>query len=316
MRQITAVVLGCWLLVVAGSAGAAVIKVVLLGTGGPPPDPQRAGPAVLVVAGGKRLLFDAGRNVTTRLAQAGYEPDEVDTVLITHLHSDHIVGLADLWLTGWIWRRNHPLRVLGPSGTGRFTRYLEATYEFDRRVRAQGAHGLPRRGSELRGQDIEPGVVYRHGALVVTAFRVDHVGVRPAFGYRVEFGRRSVVISGDTRFSENLISHAQGVDLLVHEVAAAPAGVAEANPRLQRVLAYHTSPSDLGEVLRRTQPRLAILTHLMLFGLQPAQVLAQVNQRYQGSVRLGQDLLWLDVGERLNIHVPVDAAKKNAARSR
>lgn len=312
MRALTTAVLTC-VLISASAAHAEVMKIVLLGTGGPRPAPQRAGPAVLVQAGGTTLLFDSGRNVTTRLWEAGYSPADVNLVFLTHLHSDHVVGLADLWLTGWIWQRGGPLRVLGPAGTENLTRHLEAAHVFDRNVRAAGPHGLGRAGSALSGTDVKEGVVYRHGGITVTAFLVDHGPVAPAFGYRIDYGRRSVVISGDAGLSEELIEHSRGVDLLVHEVAAATPSLRAENPRLARILDYHTSPAEVAEILCRTQPRLAVLTHMVLFGLAPAQVLAEVRKRYVGGVEIGHDLLWVDIGEIIEVRFPGRVPKKNAA---
>lgn len=314
MRALAMTVLACVLMGVSG-AHAQVIKMVLLGSGGPRPEPQRAGPAVLVEAGGKTLLFDTGRNVTTRLWEAGYNPADIDLVFLTHLHSDHVVGLADLWLTGWIWQRGRPLRVLGPAGTENLTRHLAAAHVFDRQVRGAGPLGLGTDGSALSGTVLKEGVAYRRDGVTVTAFLVDHGPVSPAFGYRIDYGRRSVVISGDTRLSENLIEHSQGVDLLVHEIAAAAPGLAAGNPRLARILDYHTSPAEAGEILRRTQPRLAVLTHIVVFGLEPGEVLAEVRQGYRGEVKIGRDLLWLDIGDRIEIRHPgCGVGQKNAAR--
>ncbi len=303
MRVVAAIVLFCTL-VSSGAVNAEVIKVVLLGTGGPRPDPARAGAAVLVQAGDQRLLFDSGRNVVSRLWQAGYAPGDVDRVFLTHLHSDHVVGLPDLWLTGWIWQRSRPLHVSGPLGTTQMARHLQAAYAFDRKVRSDIEFGLDPAAGVLDGADLEEGVVYRHANVRVSAFRVDHGPVRPALGYRVDYAGHSVVISGDTRPSANLIEHARNADLLIHEVAAAREGLADHNPRLQRVLGYHTEPSGLAKVLAQTRPRLTVLTHWVLFGIEPKQVLEPLGARCDCSLVEGVDLLWVDVGERIVVHRP------------
>jgi ribonuclease Z len=280
---------------------AGVVKVVLLGTGGPHPDPQRAGAALLVQANGQRLLFDSGRGVVERLWAAGYAPDEVAQVFLTHLHSDHITGLGDLWLTGRIWRRATPLSVRGPAGTDDLVRNLRAAYRFDLQARDNLDADPVSAARSIDGADITPGLVYERDGVRVTAFAVDHGHVRPAFGYRVDYGGRSVVISGDTRPSEHLMEHARGVDLLVHEVAAASASLLQRNPALERILAYHTTPPQLVEVLKRTKPRLAVLTHLVLAGVDAETVLETVEKGYDGRVALGADLMWIDVGETIVI---------------
>ena len=96
------------------------IRVTLLGTGAPTPLPDRFGAATLVEAGSRKLLFDAGRGATIRIRQLGIQVGDIDGVFITHFHSDHLVGLADLWLTGWLaanGRRDHPLAMWGPRAS-------------------------------------------------------------------------------------------------------------------------------------------------------------------------------------------------------
>ena len=117
------------------------LVVTLLGTGTPNPRADRMGPAVLVEAGGKRLLFDAGRGVPIRLEQAGVRTGTVQVVFLTHLHSDHVTGLPDLWLTGWlppIGGRQTPLLVIGPKGTKGMVDGLTRAFAEDVRIRRAG----------------------------------------------------------------------------------------------------------------------------------------------------------------------------------
>ena len=196
------------------------ITVTLLGTGCPPPVMHRFGPSTLVEAGEQKLLFDAGRGALQRLTQLKVRWQEVQGVFLTHLHSDHVVGFPDLWLTGWlVGRRDSPLPVWGPRGTKKMMSHLEQAYEYDIRIRLYDDRAAPD-GVVILAEDISEGVVYDKGGVKITAFEVDHTPVKPAFGYRIDYAGRSVVLSGDTRVSENLIRYAQGVDILVHEVAA------------------------------------------------------------------------------------------------
>ena len=206
------------LALLAAVASGQAIKVTLLGTGTPRPMIERFGASILVQAGKENLLFDAGRGCTIRLWQLGAPLKDVNRVFLTHLHSDHTVGIPDLWLTGWIFDRAEPLEVWGPKGTGQMMAGLRQAYGYDIEVRSK--FGNSRAGAEIRAHDIHEGVVYEANGVKVTAFLVDHGNVKPAFGYRVDYGGHSVVLSGDTRPSENLVKHAQGVDLLVHEVYA------------------------------------------------------------------------------------------------
>ena len=189
-------------------------KVTLLGTGVPTPSPERFGPSTLVEAGNQKLIFDCGRGCTQRLYQQKVPFSEVTALFLTHLHSDHIVGVPDLWLTGWIVGRKTPLRVWGPSGTRQMMKHLEEAYAFDIHIRRDVDEQIAAPGVVVEAKDIEQGVVYDSGGVKVTAFTVDHGAVKPALGYRVDYAGHSVVLSGDTRYSENLIKFAQGTDVL------------------------------------------------------------------------------------------------------
>lgn len=199
-------------------ARAQAIKVTLLGTGNPRPVMTRFGPSILVEAGKQKMLFDCGRGSTQRLYQLKVDFSEVTALFLTHLHSDHVVGIPDFWLTGWVMGRKEPLRLYGPAGTKEMAKHLVEAFAFDIRTRRDIDEHLPGSGVELVASNVEQGVVYESGGVKVTAFAVDHGVVKPALGYRVDYGGRSVVLSGDTRYSENLIRFAQGADVLVHEM--------------------------------------------------------------------------------------------------
>ncbi len=282
-------------------AGADVVVVTLLGTGTPRPQMDRFGAAVLVEAGADKLLFDAGRGVAQRLLQVGADFVDVRKVFITHLHYDHVVGLPDLLLTGWIYGRAHALEVSGPAGVAAHVKHLRLAYDEDIRLRLRHTR-LPARGGEFVAREITPGVAYREGDLKVTAFAVDHGVVEPAFGYRVDYRGRSLVVSGDTTYSQNLVAHARGVDLLVHEVATASAALLRANPRLRRVLDYHATPHEVARVLREAEPRLAVLVHPLLYGVSEEQASAAVGDGHAVEVLFGEDRMAIDVGERLRVY--------------
>src|SRR5262245_39866321 len=195
------------------------LKVILLGSGGgPAPNPQRFGISTLVVAGTDKLMFDCGRAATIRMAQMGMLLGEVNTLFVTHLHSDHVIGIPDLYLTGWASQgRTVPLRVWGPAGTRDMMAHLEKAFAFDIHVRRDVDELFPAEGIKTVATDIREGVVYDENGVKVTAFLVDHGPVKPAFGYRVDYRGHSVALSGDTKPSDNLVKFSQGVDLLIHE---------------------------------------------------------------------------------------------------
>ena len=161
------------------------IEVTLLGTGTPQPLIERFGPSILVQAGRETLLFDAGRGCLQRLRQLKLEYDKINALFLTHLHSDHIVGLPDLWLTGWlITKRAIPLKVFGPTGTGKMVHDLQEAFAYDIHIRVQDDKA-PVEGSKLSVREIQQGLIYEKNGVKVIAFEVNHGVIKPAFGYRV-----------------------------------------------------------------------------------------------------------------------------------
>jgi ribonuclease Z len=284
-----------------------MIQVTLLGTGTPVPAMNRFGPSILVEAGAQKFLFDAGRGALQRLAQLKVRWQDIDGVLLTHLHSDHVVGFPDLWLTGWLVGpgRDRPLRIWGPRGTKGMMSHLEQAYDFDIRIRLYDDRPPPD-GVVILANDIEQGVVLEKAGLTITAFEVDHAPIRPAFGYRVDYGGRSVVLSGDTRVSENLIRHAQGVDLLIHEVASPESFVrAGTRPeRAQSVIAHHVTPEQAGEVFARTNPRLAVYSHIVQPDAGEQDLILPTRKAYSGPLEVGEDLMVILVGEKVAVRRP------------
>ena len=221
---------------------------------GPRVNLQQFGSSTLVEAGGARLLFDCGRGATLHLAEPGVPVGSVSRLFLTHLHSDHVVQIPDLLLTGWAGGgRTIPLEVWGPDGTRDMMADLQRAFAFDIHMRRDVDEKLAADGIKVISHDIKEGVVLDEQGVRVTAFLVDHGLLAPAFGYRVDYRGHSVALSGDTRASENLIRFAQGVDVLVHEVADA-----ETNREAAR---RHTTPEQAGELFTRVKPRLAVYSH-------------------------------------------------------
>lgn len=281
--------------------------VTLLGTGSPPPVMNRFGPGVLVQAGGQTLLIDCGRGVTQRLAQAGLKLGTANKLFITHLHSDHIVGIPDLWLTGWLEtpfaQRKGAFQVFGPAGTRNMMENLERAYEWDIRTRIADQK-LATENLAVSVSEIKEGIVYERDGVKVTAFEVDHgVLIKPAFGFRIDYGGRSAVVSGDTRFSENLIRYATGADLLIHAVAAVRPELL-ASPVFQAILAHHTKPEEAGVVFTRTKPKLAVFYHFVLLGtasvsaMTEQEVVDLARKSYSGPLLVGEDLMAFRVGRQ------------------
>src|SRR5262245_17080261 len=171
------------------------LKVILLGTGGGPAvDVVRYGISTLVVAGSEELLFDCGRAATMLITQLGMKTSEINKVFLTHLHSDHIVGVPDLYLTGWFPNRMTPFRIWGPDGTRAMMDNLQKAFAFDIHIRRDVDDKFSAEGIKVVATDIRQGVVYDTEGVKVTAFLVDHGLVKTAFGYRVGYKRSSMVM--------------------------------------------------------------------------------------------------------------------------
>jgi ribonuclease Z len=283
------------------------MKVTLLGTGGPLPSLERFGPSTLVEVGGRAFLIDAGRGALQRLAQAGIRWTDVDGVLLTHLHSDHVVGLPDLWLTGWLVRpgRSRSLTVWGPHGTGSMVEHLREAFAFDIQIR-QSDDGASPLGAQISPLEVLDGVIYDSAGVRITAFQVDHAPVEPALGYRIDYAGRSVVVSGDTRVSENLIRYATGVDVLIHEVASAESFVRSGVPveRARRVVARHVTPEQAGYVFTRTRPRLAVYSHIIHATATDEDLIPATRREYSGRLEVGVDLMAIVIGDSIDVRRP------------
>lgn len=274
----------------------AITQVVLLGTGTPNAEPDRWGSSVAVVVNGTPYLVDAGAGVVRRASaayQAGVEGLEVKRLshlFLTHLHSDHTVGLADLIYSPWVLERATPLMVVGPQGTERMASNLTAAYQADVEVRIGGLEPANSTGHEVDARDAGPGLVYEDENVRVTAFEVAHGSWTQAFGYRFETPDRVVVVSGDTAPTEAMVEFCGGCDILIHEVYS-KAGFDRRVAEWQRYhAASHTSGPELGELASRAQPALLVLTHQLLWGATPDELVAEVLGRFDGAVVYGSDL--------------------------
>jgi ribonuclease Z len=273
------------------------LQVIILGSGSPLPDPERAGPSTLVRTSVGDLLFDCGRGVLMRVAAAASSASSLRALFLTHLHSDHITDLSDVFTTRWITSfAPNPLPVFGPAGTGALLHATEAMLEPDIRYRLAHHDDLRWRPSATVSE-VDHGVVFEEGAVRVTAAPTDHAPVRPTAGFRIDDGERSVVIAGDTVPCAGLDELCAGADVLVHTVVRPdliePIGL----PRLTDVLDYHSSVADAAQTAARGAVRTLVLTHLV-----PAPAagteqgwLDQAGAHFPGEVLVAGDLLTLDV---------------------
>lgn len=276
------------------SPGAQRTEVVLLGTGTPVPDPRASGPATAVVIGSRLFLFDAGAGIERQLSKAGLSNSDAEAVFFTHLHSDHTLGFPDLIFTSWVFGRREPLKAYGPRGLRNMTEHLLAAYSDDIEARTKGPEGSIPNGYRVHPVEIGAGVVYDSAGVRIRAIPVPHIPGKSAFAYRIDTPDRSILISGDTGPSDNLIPWARDVDVLIHEVVNME-GISGKFPGGADVRAYmsttHTPAEKLGQLAARAQPRLLILTHIIPTGTDERRLLELIKAGgFLGKTVFGHDL--------------------------
>lgn len=240
--------------------------IIMLGTGTPNPVPERSGPAVAIVVGHRSYLVDAGTGIVRQAARAqrlgfpALDAPRLTTAFITHLHSDHTLGLADLILTPWVLERKDPLNLFGPSGLAAMTDHTLSAYDLDIQARRFGLEQANDTGIRVQVTEIREGLIYQDDLVKVEAFLVDHPPFE-AYGYRFTTPDKTIVLSGDTCYNSNLIEWARGCDVLIHEVISAQ-GVRARDPKWKKYhLRVHTTSTDLGRIAEQVRPGKLVLYH-------------------------------------------------------
>lgn len=289
------------------SNGHVDLRVTLLGTGGPELSPQRFGYATLIEAGGQRLLFDAGRGVLQRLYESRIDPVPIANVFLTHLHSDHIEGLPGVWITPWyLLGRTHPLHIWGPEGTAKMAAGMEAMYGHDIAKRVNQWNTRESLGPLVK--EIAEGDIYSGGGVRVTAFPVSHGDGNPAFGYRITYKGKNVVLSGDTTYSENVVKYGLNADLIVHNVIAMGPAYA-GRPEAQVIQNMLTTPEQAASVFKKTAPKMAVYSHIVKKGLPGLAGDGAILKRtrdagYMGPLTMGYDRMVIEVGDAVRVIPP------------
>lgn len=275
-----------------------------LGSGAPPVSLRRAGPAHLVEAGGIKVLVDCGSGVSQRLVAAGHAGAQIDALIVTHEHSDHLVDFYQLIVSSWHQGRNRPWRVLAPAPALANIRGQYEAFARERALRIAFEKRPDATGLEVAFEELHEGPVPGLGALSVEAFLVDHKPVEPAFGLQFSVGGSRVVFSGDTRLTPSLERAAEGCDLLVCEVfidsqMPVATGVRSAQT-VASVQSYHMTPAVVAGLAKRAGVKTLALTHLVPPGADTAALFAEVRAGgYAGPLIVGEDLMRLELPARL-----------------
>ena len=278
------------------------MRVTLLGTGCPIVDPDRFGPATLVWTDRSTILVDCGSGVTQRLLAAGSSGRDVDALLLTHLHSDHLVDLYQLIISSWHQGRDRPQRVFGPPGTKAYVNGLMALWTKEREGRVAHEQRTDTSAFDIEVEEIADGQVLEFGDMVVKTVEVNHKPVPCAFGFVFEGDGGKAVISGDTTYCPELITAAADADLLVHEVYIHRGFPEISGLRTRRgmsnVASYHTLSSDVGKVATESRAACLMLTHFVPTRFDEDELLAEVRESYAGPLIIGEDLMTFDIADR------------------
>lgn len=271
-------------------------QLILLGTGTPFADPNKSGPSLAIVVNNTSYIVDCGPGVVRRAAEAkelgfpSLEAAQLKKLFITHLHSDHTAGLADMIFTPAVLDRNAPLFIYGPPGIKNMTQHILEAYKQDIQIRVNGLEKGDAIAYKVNVKEINEGVIYQDSNIQVTAFKVSHGNWKYAFGYVFKTADKKIVISGDCTYSENLVKYAKDCDILVHEVYS-DAGLKKRTKRWQDYHStFHTSTYQLAEIANKVKPKLLILNHQLGFGMSLESMMEEVKLKYNGTVINGADL--------------------------
>ena len=298
------------------------------GTGGPLAEAGRAGPQTVVIAGDEVLVFDAGPGSTRQFTLSGISVGSVDALFLTHFHSDHIGDVGELMLQRWTSEGAAvPLPVYGPPGIDTVIEGFKHAYTLDKgyRVAHHGEEAMPSSGfgAEVHafnlGSDLMSSeTVYQNGDVEVIAFNVDHMPVFPAVGYRVNYKERSLVITGDTVYTESLVHHSMKADLLIsealnHEYSQMISDASTEKDNNLSIVAkdiktYHIRPDEVGIVARDADVSYLLVTHIL--PPIPAKILKNgflrdTKEIYKGDVYLANDgtMIKMPVGsDEITVH--------------
>ena len=280
------------------------MKITLLGTGSPLPDPNRAGPCTLVQAADQNVMVDCGRGALMRLMAAGVVPPAVNTVLITHLHSDHITDLNDLVTSRWVMSPvNVPLTVYGPLGTRAMIDAMLKMLELDQQYRHDHHDDLRANGPlTVNVHELEPGTRFSIGAIAVSVHETDHRPVRPSIGFRLEHDGKVAALAGDTIPCAGVDEMCRNADAYVQTVIRDDmvkfvADLVPTGERFRDILDYHSTVEQAAQTAARTGVKNLVLTHYVP-ALQPGQEddwRSRAAAHFAGNIVLGPDLTSIEI---------------------
>ena len=278
-------------------------KLIVLGSGTPNPDPDRAGSAYAVVVNETPYLIDFGPGIIRRAASLsppwGGEIEAMtvknfEHAFLTHIHSDHSAGLADLLLTPWIMGRDKKLNLYGPKGLEQMASSTLEAFEDDINYRIYGTQPSNKIGYKFNFYLLTEGLIYEDENVSVEAFAVPHGSFDDAYGFRFTTEDKVIVFSGDTGPSKTLEKFAAGADILVHEVYSNAGFLKKTKDWQIYHQGHHTSTFEVGEIASRAKPKLLLLSHILFWGSSTDEILKETQSTYKGEIKIAEDLMIIE----------------------
>lgn len=275
------------------------IKVVLLGTKGGPSlmSTDRLPQATALTIGNKTWLIDAGYGASLQLVKNHIPLRQIDDILITHLHSDHVLDYPAILMNAWAsGLKDHTINVYGPPGTKAMTDASWKVFDRDITLRME-EEGKPDPRNMVLAKDIQEGVIYQDATLTVSALKVPHSPFPDgeAFAYRFDTQGKRIVFSGDTSYFPPLAKFAQGADLLIHEAVHVPsveklaASIGNGKTLASAIASHHTTIEDVGKIAGQAQVKHLVLSHLVPITVDDATWKSEAAKHYHGPITVGHD---------------------------
>ena len=278
-------------------------KLLILGSGTPNPDPERSGSAYAIVTNGQSYLVDFGPGVIRRASAFSpswggeFESMEIQNLnyaFLTHLHSDHSAGLADLILSPWVLEREEPLNLFGPRGLKRMADKITDAYQIDIDYRINGSQPSNLEGYKTKVTEIAEGIIYEDKYIAVEAFENNHGDFKNSFGFVFTTKDKKIVISGDTAYSQKVIEKSKEADILVHEVYSEKGFKEKTRDWQIYHKAHHTSAPDVGKIASMSKPKKLVLSHILFWGNSKESIVEEVKSNFDGEVIIAEDLMVID----------------------
>lgn len=273
-----------------------ITKLVLLGTGTPITNAERSGPSLAIVVNNASYIVDCGPGVVRRAGAASEKEIEalqtknLKRLFITHLHSDHTIGYPDIIFSPAVLHRKEALEVYGPIGLQNMTNHIMQAYQEDMNMRIHGLEKGEPEGYQVNVHEVDSGIIYKDSNIIVTAFQVKHGTWKSALGYKFTTADKTIVVSGDCTYSEELIKQAENCDILVHEVYSEKGLSTKTDDDKAYFPAFHTSTSQLATIANKAKPKLLVLTHQLPLGQPMQNLIDEISVTYKGAIVNGKDL--------------------------